>query len=74
MNIPGSLYGHVVITNTCRENRGALGAFDEAVRQLRERYLECFQSSEPTPDTEFHAILVVQSERHRNKSPHQIGD
>lgn len=29
---------HAIITPTCRDNRGDDGAFDEAVRRIREQY------------------------------------
>lgn len=36
--IPGVKALHAVITPACRRNRGASGAFDEALRRLRTEY------------------------------------
>jgi hypothetical protein len=36
--VPGINALHAVITPVCRKNRGQDGAFDEAVRRIREEY------------------------------------
>lgn len=61
--IPGVRAIHTIITPNCRAIHGnaGLGAFDEAVRRVREEYARClkgWQDSEKQPD--YHLVLTVQ--------------
>lgn len=56
-NIPGINAKHAIITPTCRANKGADGAFDEAVGRLREEYAACLDAN---PDSNFHVVLSVE--------------
>lgn len=56
--IPGIKAVHAIISPTCRTNRGIEGAFDEAVRRLREEYLAC--QGEHNKDSNFHVVLTVE--------------
>lgn len=57
MNSPGSTAKHVIITPVCRTNRTPAGAFEEAVRLLREEYEACLPGN---PDARFHLVLSIE--------------
>jgi hypothetical protein len=63
MKIPGAAIGHQIIREQC-QNHGAAGAFEEAVRRIREVYDECIRKG-VSPDTELHLALICQCDRHR---------
>jgi hypothetical protein len=44
------------ITPECRESRGAEGAIDEALRRVRETYMDC-AAEEGNIDAHWHVIL-----------------
>lgn len=56
--IDGNKAAHAIITKTCRANRGALEAFDEAARRLRERYAEIV-GRERNANANFHLVLTL---------------
>lgn len=60
MILPGMIAEHAIISDTCRENRGDMGAFDEAVRRLREEYARCIEGWRGTPGVTFHLALTVE--------------
>lgn len=64
MNIPGMTASHQIIREACRTNRGASGAFEEAVQRMRDTYHELVRKG-IDPTTEIHLALIVQQERHR---------
>jgi hypothetical protein len=49
---------HAIITPTCRNNRGHIEAFDEAVRRLKNEYLAC--QGDANADANFHVVLTVE--------------
>ena len=59
-SIPGMKAEHAIITDACRENRGDEGAFDEAVRRLREQYIACVAGWKDRPGVKFHVALTVE--------------
>lgn len=56
--IPGIKTKHAIITKVCRKNRGVDGAFDEAVRRLREDY-ESLAAAPANEAANFHLVLTV---------------
>ncbi len=48
---------HSIITPICRENRGTLGALEEAFRRIREEYIAC--QNEANQNANFHVMLAV---------------
>lgn len=61
--IQGVKAKHAITTPNCRKIHGnaGLGAFDEAVKRIREEYVRClegWQESEKQPD--YHLVLTVQ--------------
>ena len=61
--IPGVRAKHTIITENCRNLHGnsGLGAFDEAVKRIREEYANClkgWQESERQPN--YHLVLTVE--------------
>lgn len=65
--VPGAQVAHAIITFECRNNRGDLGAFDEAVSRLRSQYDQLVALRGDEIDTHFHLILSIESERHRRE-------
>lgn len=59
MTIPGITAKHAIITPACRANRGDDGAFEEAVKRLREEYKTILNLPGNEAVT-FHAVLLVQ--------------
>ncbi len=57
--IPGMKARHAIITPTCRENRTEGGAFDEAVRRLREDY-DLICAGRAGTDFDIHMVLTVE--------------
>lgn len=72
MIIPGAKAAHAVISDNCRDAHGDEGAFDEAVRRLREEYLTCLNGWKGTPGVQFHLVLNIESPRHRNDVGHNF--
>lgn len=60
--IPGIKATHAVISPTCRANRTATGAFDEAVRRLRESYEGIVAAR--TDEYDCHIVLTVAKREH----------
>jgi hypothetical protein len=58
MQVPGVTAKHAIITPVCRTGRGVEGAFDEAVRRLREEYLACQTAG--NAEASFHLVLTVE--------------
>ena len=58
--IPGTKSCHRVISNECRENKGAEGAFHEAVSDARKVYDNCVEGLE---GSKFNAHLVLVIEK-----------
>jgi hypothetical protein len=58
-SIPGIKAVHAVISPTCRQNRTLTGAFDEAVRRLREEYEACAKY-EINSNVNYHLVLTVE--------------
>ena len=56
-HVPGANAKHAIITPTCRANKGAMGAFEEAVQRLREEYEACLPHGEKA---NFHVVLAVE--------------
>jgi len=56
--VPGLQARHARISKTCRDNRTALGAFDQAVEVLRAEY-EQLVRLKPNADAHFHLVLTV---------------
>ena len=57
--IPGLKASHQIISPICRENRGEMGALEEAFERIRATYWNC-----QNPDTahwNFHVVLVADS-------------
>ncbi|HSR50924.1 MAG TPA: hypothetical protein VLV83_08845 [Acidobacteriota bacterium] len=57
--VPGIKAQHAVITPTCRAGRGDAGAFEEAVRRLRQEYEACCKP-ECNAQANFHLVLTVE--------------
>jgi len=57
-SIPGIAAKHVIITPTCRTNRGKDGAFEEAVKRLCEEY-NAVMNCDGADEVEFHVVLTV---------------
>jgi len=58
MTIPGITAKHAIITPVCRANRTVDGAWEEAVRRLREEYEAC--QTEGNARANFHLVLTVE--------------
>lgn len=58
--LPGMKSKQVVISDNCRTNRGVEGAFDEAVRQVKEVYLRASDAQPIGEGTDFHLILAIE--------------
>ncbi len=50
---------HAIITPVCRANRTPEGAFEEAVRRLKEEYDIC-RAIEGNEDVNYHLVLTVE--------------
>jgi len=57
--VPGITAKHAIVTPTCRASRGVEGAFDEAVKRLREEYIIC-AGLECNATANFHLVLTVE--------------
>lgn len=55
--IPGAKIAHCVISPGCRANRGFEGAFDEALRQVREPYSR-YATKDKLAGSTWHLVLV----------------
>lgn len=60
MEIPGTTARHAIITDTCRANHTDMGAFEEAVRRLREEYEACLRGWPVGKGVKFHVALLVE--------------
>lgn len=65
-HIPGVKALHTVITPNCRKIHGnnGMGAFDEAVKRLREEYAHCldgWEKAENQPN--YHLVLMVERQK-----------
>ena len=58
--IPGGTARHAVITDTCRTNRGDVGAFEEAVSRLREEYGRIVRGWAIGTGVQIHVVLTVE--------------
>lgn len=67
--IPGIKAVHAIITPTCRMNRTDAGAFDEAVRRLRDEYIACLRGA---VTGNFHLVLTV--ERREGETPAPLSE
>jgi hypothetical protein len=56
---PGIAAHHAIITPTCRQGRGAVGAFEEAVRRLLIEYEVCAGAA-ANAEARFHLVLTVE--------------
>lgn len=56
--IPGIKVRHAIITPVCRKNRTLEGAFEEAVRRLKDEYYACLQYS-GNDEADFHLVLTL---------------
>lgn len=56
---PGIAAHHAIITPTCRQGRGAVGAFDEAMRRIRAEYEVCERAA-ANAEARFHLVLTVE--------------
>lgn len=65
--VPGVSARHTVITDTCRTNRGDLGAWEEAVARLRAAYVQALPAWPVGTEVEFHLALTVCTPRHRGE-------
>jgi len=57
--VPGITAKHAIITPACRSSHTAEGAFEEAVRRLREEYLTC-AGLDCNATVSFHLVLTVE--------------
>ncbi len=57
--IPGIQAQHAVITPLCRLNRTAEGAFEEALRRLKESY-DFMLNAEPNVLASYHLVITVE--------------
>lgn len=58
--IPGVPAKHAIITDTCRTGRGEDGAIDEALKRLRDEYLNCARGWPVGKGVKFHIALIVE--------------
>ena len=58
--IPGITAKHAIITPTCVANRTARGAWDEAVRRLREEFDNCQRGWAGREPPTYHLVLTVE--------------
>lgn len=53
------------ITPVCRDNRSQSGAWEEAVRRLREHYDTVCSKRQDINECDFHLLLTVETPRHK---------
>jgi hypothetical protein len=63
--IPGIRAKHAVISNTCRETHGNLGALEEAFRRVREEYLGILMNRGSEKGLNFHVVLTLEDEKRK---------
>lgn len=59
--IPGIKTLHAVVTDDCRNNRGEVEAADEALRRLRDAYIDIAKFWADKPGVKFHFVLTVEA-------------
>jgi hypothetical protein len=76
--IQGLAAKHAIVTPTCRQNRTAIGALDEAIERLRQEYIACTEVLE-NQDAIYHFVLTVErpdieaDKEWARKQPHTAG-
>ncbi len=59
--IAGIAAKHLIITTQYRENKTAIGAFEEVVEKIRESYLDLVKSWENYDgEVDFHFVLTIE--------------
>lgn len=54
---------HAIITDTCRNNKGDVGAINEALERIRQEYDNLLQYWPIGKGTKFHIKLIVEYEK-----------
>jgi len=58
-NIPGLKASHSIITPACRENRGAGGAFEEAMNRAADQYVSIVSGRDD--EYNIHVVMTVET-------------
>ena len=61
-SIPGIKVKHTIITPTCKENHGVLGAFELAIAKLKDVYFD-LEDIKCNKEADFHLVLTIERER-----------
>jgi hypothetical protein len=56
--IDGLKVKHAIVTKVCRQNRGRVGAIDEALERIRAAYIDS-ASADANAVASFHVVLTV---------------
>lgn len=67
MDIPGITAKHCIITDKCRTMRTTEGAIDEALRQIKESYMDILKIRELEKDINYRVVLLVDTPESRQK-------
>jgi hypothetical protein len=51
---------HCIITDNCRELHGEIGAFNEAVKRLRDEYIEIVKGHKQGIGSQIHLTLSIE--------------
>lgn len=58
--IPGIKGAHCIISDECRSNHGDIGAFNEAMRRLRDEYERCANNWTIGRGAKLHLVLSLE--------------